>query len=199
MRILKAILILSLVASLSGCVEEPQVLDGPGMVYVDSEYRTGYANAIPYEENACMCAAAFLGYGDNGEKNADAYIENCFSELSQEQRDAIEQILCDGNEWYLVVPRYADSDTLVESIDEKGNVTGEIGEVPPGIPFLIRCNKSGEQSNIRLSGLSRGRRFSFSLQADKDGNIIKDKYMYNDSCFLMDITEELNKIKKSNS
>jgi hypothetical protein len=37
------------IASLFGCAEKPQMLDGPGMEYVDSDYRSAYANALEFD------------------------------------------------------------------------------------------------------------------------------------------------------
>lgn len=194
MRILKAMFILSLIASLfSGCKSpvEPDILDGPGMVYVDSEHRTDYANVLGYEdEYAFMCAAAFLGYGDEGEQNAAPFIEECFASLTEEQRNAIETVLYDGNEWYLIVPRYRGESIWIDYLDENGEVTNEGQRVSPdGTPFILRCNPSDTYSNIQLSGVSRGRHFAFSPQIDSKGELVTEKYVYQGQCFLMDIVK----------
>lgn len=44
------------------------MLDGPGMVYVDSEHRTEYANNLPFDEidDYPYWAVAYLGEGENG-------------------------------------------------------------------------------------------------------------------------------------
>ena len=51
--------ILAILASLFGCGKntpfEPQILDGPGMEYVDSEYRNDYANCLPFDDIRVMC------------------------------------------------------------------------------------------------------------------------------------------------
>ena len=66
--ITKIAVLLSLVTNLVGCtvVEKPQVLDGPDMVYKDSDYRTDYANIFDFDnyDGQPMFAVAFLGYGD---------------------------------------------------------------------------------------------------------------------------------------
>lgn len=191
-------LILSLIASLLGCnpPEVPQILDGPGMVYVDSEERTDYANAIGYnDEDSFMCAVAFLGYGDEGAQNAASFIDKCFATLTAEQREAIETVLYDGNEWYLIVPRYRGESIWIDYLDENGEVTNEGQRVSSdGTPFILRCNPSDTYSNMQLSGLSRGRHFAFSPQIDKNGKLITEQYVERGQCFLMDITEQLGKL-----
>jgi hypothetical protein len=48
---MKIMAILAILASLFGCGKnDPYILDGPGMEYVDSEYRTEYANCLPFED-----------------------------------------------------------------------------------------------------------------------------------------------------
>ena len=50
---MKIIAIFTIAANLFGCKvpgEKPFMLDGPGMVYVDSEHRTEYANTLLFDE-----------------------------------------------------------------------------------------------------------------------------------------------------
>ena len=87
-KLLKITSILSVVAGLWGCnrfYEKPFMLDGPGMVYVDSEHRTEYANTLPFDEieDYPYWAVAYLGEGETGKNTAKEYIEKLFSELSE--------------------------------------------------------------------------------------------------------------------
>ena len=62
--IMKLTAIIALIASLFGCgVDKPQIADGPGMVYKDSEYRTQYANVFDFDnyDGQPVFAVAFLG------------------------------------------------------------------------------------------------------------------------------------------
>ena len=69
--------ILAILASLFGCGKntpfEPQILDGPGMEYVDSEYRNDYANCLPFDDiqGEPYLAVAYLGKGEIGKENKD--------------------------------------------------------------------------------------------------------------------------------
>ena len=67
--------IIAILASLFGCGKntpfEPQILDGPGMEYVDSEYRNDYANCLPFDDiqGEPYLAVAYLGKGEIGKEN----------------------------------------------------------------------------------------------------------------------------------
>ena len=81
-KMVKLIAIFTVLANLFGCkMPEPHMLDGPGMEYVDSAYRTEYANTLPFDEieEYPYCAAAYLGKGEEGKANCDVYIEKQFS------------------------------------------------------------------------------------------------------------------------
>ena len=91
---MKVIAIFTVIAGIFGCRapgEKPFMLDGPGMVYVDSEHRTEYANTLPFDEidDYPYWAVAYLGEGENGKNTAKEYIEKLFSKLSEEQRKAV--------------------------------------------------------------------------------------------------------------
>ena len=77
--------ILAILASLFGCGKntpfEPQILDGPGMEYVDSEYRNDYANCLPFDDiqGEPYLAVAYLGKGEIGKENKDVCIDKLFN------------------------------------------------------------------------------------------------------------------------
>ena len=85
---MKVIAIFTVIAGLFGCKapgETPFILDGPGMVYVDSEHRTEYANTLPFDEidDYPYWAVAYLGEGDDGKKAAKEYVEKFSPLVSQ--------------------------------------------------------------------------------------------------------------------
>lgn len=129
-----------------------EILDGPGMVYVDSEHRTDYANQLPFtDEDRYMWAIAFLGRGEAGEHNGQYYIDRYFSSLSEEARSAIRHFDFGGDEWYLIVPRYWEYNEITR-LDDAGNEMAEHSErVQNGEPFIIRCNPQVGSSNIKIS------------------------------------------------
>lgn len=195
MKMAKAMLILSLIANLfSGCKSplKPEILDGPGMVYIDSEYRTDYANAVGYkDEDTHMCVAGFLGHGDEGEKNATLIPKKLFASLTEEERIAIKTVLYDGDEWYLFVPRYRDDTVWIEYLDKDGAQIKETQMISGGTPFVLRCNPSDTQSFIHISGRMRGWEFDFSPETDDEGNLVTENYEEKDVCLLTDFTTKL--------
>lgn len=134
---MKIMALLTILASLFGCTpEEPQILDGPGMVYVDSEYRSVYANCLPFEDarGVPYLAIAYLGKGTDGAANKDVYIEKIFESLTNEEKAAIRTYEYEGDDWYLVIPKYRDSVSLKKGEDflEESSYQGEA--------FVLRCN-----------------------------------------------------------
>ena len=121
---MKAIAIFTVIAGIFGCRapgEKPFMLDGPGMVYVDSEHRTEYANTLPFDEidDYPYRAVAYLGEGENGKNTAKEYIEKLFSKLSEEQRKSVKHYDYGGEKWYLVIPRYGEENELIQNGDKK--------------------------------------------------------------------------------
>lgn len=97
-----------------------QILDGPGMEYVDSEHRTEYANTLPFDEivGYPYWTVAFLDNGEIGEANREIYIDKLFSGLSEESLEKIEHFDFEGDEWYLIIPRYRDKYDIVALYEE---------------------------------------------------------------------------------
>lgn len=99
----------TILATLFGCGKNDlHILDGPDMVYVDSEYRNEYANCLPFEDvsGAPFLAIAYLGNGDEGKANKDTYINKIFASLSKEKISQIKTYEYEGNDWFLVIPKY---------------------------------------------------------------------------------------------
>ena len=83
-KMVKLIAIFTALANLFGCTAKKlHMLDGPGMVYVDSEHRTEYANTLPFDEleGYPYCAVVFLGKGEIGEANRKKYIDKFIKNL----------------------------------------------------------------------------------------------------------------------
>lgn len=135
---MKIMVFFAIFASLFGCGKEsPQILDGPGMVYVDSDYRTEYANCLPFENisGGPYLAIAYLGKGDEGENNKDKYIEKIFAGLSDDNLEKIKEYDYEGDDWFLVIPKYKNVVDLKKG-DEilcQGAYTGEA--------FVVKCNQ----------------------------------------------------------
>ena len=172
---MKIISIFTAIAALFGCRPAEKnifILDGPGMVYVDREHRTEYANSLPYDEenDISYWAVAYLGEGEEGKAAAKEYIERIFEGLSEEKRSAIKHFDYGGKKWYLVIPRYGDENKLIQNGDAENS--RRILETP----YTINCNADVE-INIYIRGGHK-----IVLDTDENGRLI-----HNDD--IWDITE----------
>ena len=169
-RIVFSAVVIAIVALLFGCtLEKPQVLDKTGMVYKDSDYRSIYANVFDFDnyDGQPMFAVAFLGYGDRMEFR-HTYIEGIFADLDDFAIEQIGHIDYEGDEWYLIVPRYK------EDVDITNLDTGEVHTIYNGEAFTVKCNLSDLHSNIEISTELNLSGHKFSPQIGGDGKLIKN-------------------------
>ncbi len=160
-KMMKLIAIFTILANLFGCTPlKPEMLDGPGMEYVDSEHRTEYANTLPFDEieGYPYWAVVFLGKGDEGETNREYYINKLFSSLPEESLEQIKHFDFEGDEWYLIIPRYRDKYDIVPLCEET-----KYEYVMHGEAFTVKC-----KANIKLVYNSYG----FFPQIDDEGKLI---------------------------
>ena len=171
MRILAIFLLVAVIATaLSGCLpQKPSVLDGPGMVYIDSDYRTEYANVFDFDsyDGQPVFAVAFLGYGDRMDFR-NTYIEGIFSDLENFTSEKIEHIDYEGDEWYLIVPRYK------EDVDITNLDTGEVHTIYNGEAFTLKCNLSDLHPNIEIGTEMNLSGHKFSPQVGGDGKLVEN-------------------------
>ena len=162
--IMKLTAIIALIASLFGCSSpKPQVLDKTGMVYNDSDYRSIYANVFDFDnyEGQPYFAVAFLGYGEDRRGFRDTYVAGIFESLGNTAIEQVAHFDFEGDEWYLIVPRYKDYVTLTNL------ETGEKHTIYHGEAFTVKCNLSDLHSNIEISTEdSRGHNFSPKIGGD---------------------------------
>ena len=128
----------TILATLFGCGKNDlHILDGPDMVYVDSEYRNEYANCLPFEDvsGAPFLAIAYLGNGDEGKANKDTYINKIFASLSKEKISQIKTYEYEGNDWFLVIPKYRN----VVELKKSGEIICQASYI--GEAFVVRCNQ----------------------------------------------------------
>lgn len=160
--------VIASVLSLIGCnAVEPQVLDGDGSVYNDADYRTDFANVLDFDscEGTPYFAVVFLGYGEDRWETGKEYIERVFASLGDELITQVGLFRFEGDEWYLVIPRYK------EYVDITDLETGEKQTMYQGMPFLVRCNVSDLHPNIEISTDVHGGH-SFSPQMGGDGRLV---------------------------
>jgi len=137
------------------------------IAYSDSEYRTEYANALDFDsfEGTPYFAVSFIGYGDDITSQRNEYVEELFSSLGKDAVEKIEHFEFDGDEWYLIVPRYK------EYVDVKSLDGGKMYTSYGGEPFTVKCNVSDLYSNIEIVTDIHGGH-SFSPQMGGDGKLI---------------------------
>jgi len=164
--------ILSAIAILFGCSpSKPQIDDGPGMEYHDSDYRTEYANVLDFESwDGVYFAVAFLGYGDKMDFR-NTYVKDIFTSLPQEAIDNIKHFDFEGDEWYLIVPRYK------EYVEVTNTETNEKHTVYQGEAFTVKCNLSDLHPNVVISTDFRGEH-NFSPAMDGSGKLIANDDVY---------------------
>ena len=148
-RMIKFMAILAILASLFGCTKpEPQILDGPGMEYVDSDYRTEYANCLPFEDmrGEPYFAIAYLGKGDEGKENRQVYIDKVFASLENSTKDGIKHYDYEGDYWYLIIPKYKNT-AYIKYADEEviASYTGEA--------FTVKCNNDVIVNTFNVSDI----------------------------------------------
>lgn len=155
---------MSAIAMLAGCTSKgPEMLDGPGMMYIDSDYRTVYANTLPFENErgGPYWAVVFLGIGEDGANNGEIYKKKLFSDLPKEDFDKINHFDLEGDEWYLVIPKYK-NECEIKHLD-----TGElVGATYMGEAFTIKCKNNAEISVFEVQ------EFTFVPQVDQEGNLV---------------------------
>ena len=142
-------------------IEDPYILDGPGMVYVDSEYRTEYANCLPFDDVEALphFAIAYLGNGSLGEMNIEIYANTIFSTLDKERVDKIPKYEYEGEDWYLVIPRYRDLCSLKKGEEEHhASYQGEA--------FVVRCN-----GDVVVNTFD-AKEINYTLAVDENGKLL---------------------------
>lgn len=163
-NIMKLIAIFTVLANLFGCkMPEHHMLDGPGMEYVDSEYRTEYANTLPFDEieEYPYCAVAYLGKGEEGKANRDVYIEKQFSSLTEEAVEKIVHFDFEGDEWYLIIPRWPVSNDILRKDTEEKLAEND------GDAFTVACS-----NNITIRSLAQGNWYEYTPQIDENNRLI---------------------------
>ena len=165
---MKLTTIIALITSLFGCSSpKPQVLDKTGMVYKDSDYRSIYANVFDFDnyDGQPVFAVAFLGYGEDRRGFRDTYVAGIFESLGDFAIEQVAHFDFEGDEWYLIVPRYKDYVTLTNL------ETGEKHTIYHGEAFTVKCNLSDLHSNIEISTDDSGGH-KFSPQVGGDGRLV---------------------------
>ena len=170
---LKITVAICILALLFGCTaSRPVVDDGLGEAYHDADYRTEYANVFEFDnyEGQPYFVVAFLGYGDIMEYR-NTYIKGVFEALPEGEIEKISHLDYEGDEWYLVIPRYREYVTITYL------ETDETDAVYTGEAFTIKCNLSDLHSNVEISIDSHSGQ-KFSPQLDGTGKLAASQVVW---------------------
>ena len=168
-HILVWLAVFALLTALLGCAAKPNVPDKEGMVYADADMRSIYANVFDFDayDGQPYFAVAFLGYGDRM-RFRDTYVEGIFQALGKEAIGKISHIDYEGDEWYLIVPRYK------EDVEIKNLETGDVHTVYNGEAFTVKCNLSDLHPNLEISTEQNLSGHIFSPQIGGDGKLVQN-------------------------
>ena len=80
-------------------------------------------------------AIAYLGKGEDGKANKDVYINKIFDSLDDEKISQIKTFEYEGEDWFLVIPKYRNFVSLIKDDAELAQAahTGEA--------FALRCSQ----------------------------------------------------------
>lgn len=163
-NILRLIVAFTLIVGLLGCeAVEPQVDNAP-----DTEYRDiSYADVVDFAsfEGQPYFAVAFLGYGDRMDFRNE-YVEGVFESLGEDAVDGIQHIAYEGDEWYLIVPRYKNP-VYIKNLSNDEEYT-----IYQGKAFTVNCNLSDLHPNIEIYTEDGYGAYKFSPQMGGDGKLI---------------------------
>lgn len=184
-NVIALIVAFSLALSLCGCFgEESEVCEEPTIAateavtaaveieteYIDSAHRTDYANVFDFDslDTQPMFAVAFLGYGEDIMDSRHAYVEEVFASLDDFAIEQVGHVNYEGDEWYLVVPRYKND---VDIIDLE---TGDVHTIYNGEAFTVKCNLSDIHPNIQISTEDGGGAHLFAPGMGGDGKLVEN-------------------------
>jgi len=136
-------------------------------------YEIEYARKLNFENDKQVLAIFFLG-GVEGEYDyslAEKY-------YSKEDIKNFETVALDGEEYYLIVPRYNNTVTVSSlTMTEDGGTAAKI-EKEFSKPFFLKCNISDIFSNAEISLEHDGVEYKYSPYVSlKDGSIVTQDFV----------------------
>lgn len=180
------LLIISLMIVSTGCQSVKQPAENPA----DASAADGNTDIFgifkytPCDNDSDAVALAYLGY-DIAPEDLNAKIAEKLTGITAEEFSHIRQVELEGDEYYLIVPRYADSTVSVfksdieADYDKNAPISSTSGEA-----IVLKCNSSDIITNsvVEVSytddgGNSRSIVFSPSLSL-KDGEISDNESVF---------------------
>lgn len=156
------------------------------MEYKNIEIESEFAKLLPFNKDKLQVwAVAYLGYGESGRNNKDAFIKKYFSALPQNLIDSVRVFEFEGDEWYIIIPRYKNMITELSevAISDAGEIVtaNEVGSFGTE-PLVIRCNPSDIYPSVRIRTSFGGGYEYLPTISLKDGRLRQE-------AFILDLTE----------
>lgn len=166
--------------------EQPEAVSDNVMEYENIKIESEFAKLLPFNKDKLqLWAVAFLGYGEIGKNNKEAFIKKYFSSLPENLINSVRFFEFEGDEWYIIIPRYNNMITNLSqvAISDKGEImtTNEVGSFGTE-PLVIRCNPSDIFPSIRISTNFGGSYEYLPTISLKDGKLRQES-------FILDLTE----------
>lgn len=134
---------------------------------------TKYAKKLKFEDNDQLLAIFYLGGLEN---EYDYSIINKY--YSDKEIEEFEKIELEGEECYLIVPRYAQDITISSLTMTEDGGTLEKSVIKTSVPFLLKCNVSDIFSNAEIKFNYRGKDYKYSPYISlKDGSVVTEDFV----------------------
>lgn len=129
-------------ASQASTANKP-IMSDPETTQTTNTINTYYT--IADNNDTTLCAIYYLGYSQTQAKeNAKELISSNNMKLSLDSSEDIEQVILDGNEWYLILPKYVDTQISVSTVElnNMGDLVPTEDILSTTKPILLQCNPS---------------------------------------------------------
>ena len=94
------------------------------------------------------------------------YVKGVFESLSDEAVGKIQHFDFEGDEWYLIIPRYKDAVEITNSDTKEKHI------IEQGEAFTVKCNLSDLHPNTQITTEHNLGGYKFSPQMGGDGRLI---------------------------
>lgn len=149
----------------------------------ESSLNTYYT--ITDDNEDTLCAIYYLGYSKEEAKENATKLFNTYSmNLSFDSKEEIERADADGDDWYLILPKYLDTQVIVSKVElnNSGELVPTEDILTTSKPILLQCNPSDivPSSQVTVTNNTDSITFSPSISL-KDGDINSIERVYTKS------------------
>lgn len=133
-----------------------------------------YAKGIPFKSDEEILGLIYLGGLDLDYDYT--LVDRYYTKKEQEQFPTLE---LDGEECYLVIPRYMTEVDIYELTMNEDGSTKKEHSMMSMIPFFVKCNASDIFPNSELSFNRKGTHYTYSPYISlKDGSVVVEDFVY---------------------